>query len=134
MGNGKFVRAKRKIIFETTYSNKEDLDKDIKNIKSYLDGARFQDPKGIQDFGKLAEKLAPILGIKKVARFYSLEVKKVAKKERIHDGNFGLLCAKLNKNAYEAVKPTTRKLNSWIKKLERMSKQKAIKEYKLKAI
>ena len=134
LANGKFVRAKRKIIFETTYSKQEDLEKDIAKIKSYLNVTEFSDEKTIDDFSKLAEKLSTVLGIKKIVRFNSLEMMRIAKKERIHDGNFGLLCAKLHKKAHEVVKPTPRKLNSWIKKLERMSKQKPIKEYKLKAI
>lgn len=134
LANKKFVRAKRKIVFETKYADKKELENDIKEIKSYLDEDKFSTEKGIKDFAKLAEKLSTILGIKKVAKFDSRELKKIAKKERIHDGNFGLFCAKLGKNAVEVVKPNTRKLNGWIKKLEKMSKQKPIREHKLKAI
>ena len=134
LANKKFVRAKRKIVFETNYADRKELDNLIEEIKSYLDEALFSTEKGIKDFGKLAEKLAPVLGIKKVAKFDSRELRKIAKKERIHDGNFGLFCAKLGKNAVEVVKPNARKLNGWIKKLEKMSKQKPIKEYKLRAI
>ena len=137
LANKKFIKAKKKIVFETNYQKDDDFEKEKNNIKGLIDKSNYTDD-DLKNLADLANRIMPILGIDEVIDLQNKEIKKIIDEEKIHDGQFPLLLSKATKeaniNAKDLINPTNKKLNSWIEMLNKFKNAKGVKEHELQAI